>query len=100
MAQMAEKDLKTASRRLTSVVNHLVPVHLPPNCSSIGLRNASMNDSYHRIHGAVPTHEAVWTIACDECGKEFQFTDIIYEKAVDEGIAKVGFSPNFAFYAF
>jgi naphthoate synthase len=97
---MAEKDLNTARRRLAFVANHLVPVHLPPICGSIGLRNASMNDSYHRIHGAVPTHEAVWTIACDECGKEFQFTDIIYEKAVGEGIAKVCFSPNFAFYAF
>lgn len=46
-----------------------------------------MDDSYHRKHGEVPTHEPIWRRACDESGKEF--TDIIYEKAEGEGIAKV-----------
>ncbi|KAB1207893.1 1,4-Dihydroxy-2-naphthoyl-CoA synthase, peroxisomal [Morella rubra] len=89
MAQIAEKDLDTVRRRVASVAKQLTPVHLPHNCGSIGLRNASMDDSYNRIHGAVPTHEVVWNIACDESGKEFQFTDILYEKAVGEGIAKI-----------
>ncbi|THU72004.1 hypothetical protein C4D60_Mb04t07520 [Musa balbisiana] len=34
----------------------------------------------------VSTREATWVPACDESGKEY--TDIIYEKAVGEGIAK------------
>ncbi|PSS26869.1 1,4-dihydroxy-2-naphthoyl-CoA synthase, peroxisomal like [Actinidia chinensis var. chinensis] len=83
-------DINTA-RRLASVANHLVPVRPaqttrgsigPSNCS------ASINDSYHRIHGEVSTHEPVWKIVpCDENGKEF--TDIIYETAVGEAIAKI-----------
>ncbi|CAI9092939.1 OLC1v1028312C1 [Oldenlandia corymbosa var. corymbosa] len=83
-------DADTVRRRVASVTNHLMPSHLnfghnnPPigssNCSS------SMDDSYHRKHGEVPTHEPVWKRACDESGKEF--TDIIYEKD-GEGIAKI-----------
>lgn len=84
---VTEKDLSTAKRRLCSVSNHLVPVAPPSislhNCSSAN----SMNDSYHRIHGDVSTHEPVWKVACDELGIEY--TDIVYQKATDEGIAKV-----------
>lgn len=75
---------------MASVANHLIPVHFGPSCnrsSSIGISNASMNDSYHRKHGEVPTHPVAWTSACDDSGKDF--TDIIYEKADGEGIAKV-----------
>ncbi|KAH9708863.1 hypothetical protein KPL70_013008 [Citrus sinensis] len=73
---------------MTAVANHLVPViSSDSNSGFIGLNNASMNDSYHRIHGEVPSHDVVWRIACDESGTEF--TDIIYEKAVGEGIAKI-----------
>lgn len=73
---------------MTAVANHLVPViSSDSNSGFIGLNNASMNDSYHRIHGEVPSHDVVWRIACDESGTEF--TDIIYEKAVSEGIAKI-----------
>lgn len=73
---------------MTAVANHLVPViSSESNSGFIGLNNASMNDSYHRIHGEVPSHDVVWRIACDESGTEF--TDIIYEKAVGEGIAKI-----------
>ncbi|GLU03097.1 hypothetical protein SLE2022_203150 [Rubroshorea leprosula] len=46
-----------------------------------------MNDSYHRTHGEVSGHQVVWKAAVDDSGKEF--TDIIYEKAVGEGIAKI-----------
>ncbi|XP_031277038.1 1,4-dihydroxy-2-naphthoyl-CoA synthase, peroxisomal isoform X2 [Pistacia vera] len=87
MAQVSEKELNSMRRRVVTVANHLVPVIASSNCESIVLSNASMNDSYHRIHGEVPTHDVVWRIAFDESGKEF--TDIIYEKAVDEGIAKI-----------
>ncbi|KAH9773214.1 hypothetical protein KPL71_013271 [Citrus sinensis] len=66
---------------MTAVANHLVPViSSESNSGFIGLNNASMNDSYHRIHGEVPSHDVVWRIACDESGTEF--TDIIYEKAI------------------
>ncbi|KAF3431248.1 hypothetical protein FNV43_RR25978 [Rhamnella rubrinervis] len=87
MVKIAENELNTLKRRVASVANHLIPVHSGPSCSSFGLSNASMNDSYHRIHGEVPTHPVVWRIACDESGKDF--TDIIYEKADGEGIAKI-----------
>lgn len=46
-----------------------------------------MNDTYHRIHGHVSTREPGWEIACDELG--IDYTDIVYEKATDEGIAKI-----------
>lgn len=96
--RIAENDLNTVRRRVAAVANHLLP---PPHSSytptttisSIALSNCSsasknsMNDSYHRIHGEVPSHVPVWKIACDELGKEF--TDIIYEKTVGEGIAKI-----------
>uniref|UniRef100_A0A5B7BJD4 1,4-dihydroxy-2-naphthoyl-CoA synthase n=1 Tax=Davidia involucrata TaxID=16924 RepID=A0A5B7BJD4_DAVIN len=90
MAGIAEKDIDTMRRRVASVANHLIPLH--PTSShggSIGFADckASMNDSYHQIHGEVPTHEPVWRIACDDSGKEF--LDIIYEKAVGEAIAKI-----------
>ncbi|KAK9188894.1 hypothetical protein WN944_020299 [Citrus x changshan-huyou] len=80
--------IDSARRRMTAVANHLVPViSSDSNSGFIGLNNASMNGSYHRIHGEVPSHDVVWRIACDESGTEF--TDIIYEKAVGEGIAKI-----------
>ncbi|KAL5759835.1 hypothetical protein ACOSQ2_018673 [Xanthoceras sorbifolium] len=87
MAQVSEKELSSVKRRISSVANHLVPATSGSNSGSVELNNASMSDSYHRIHGVVPCHDVVWRIACDESGKEF--TDIIYEKAVGEGIAKI-----------
>lgn len=76
------------TRRVASVFNHLIPVSPNPTRVPIGLCNASMNDSYHRVHGEASTHEPVWRISSDEdSGKEF--TDIVYEKAVGEGIAKI-----------
>ena len=99
MADTAEKDYNTVKRRVACVTNHLIPLHhhhFPPITTTCGNSNvelcnaASINDSYHRIHGEVPTHEVVWKLASDyESGNEFHFTDIIYEKAVGDGIAKV-----------
>ncbi|KAI8528257.1 hypothetical protein RHMOL_Rhmol12G0136400 [Rhododendron molle] len=88
---MAGTDTNATRRRLASVSNHLAPVRWAPlNGGSIGFGDCSgsINDSYHRIHGQVPTHEPVWrAVACDDSGKEY--TDIIYEKAVGEAIAKI-----------
>ncbi|XVF84997.1 hypothetical protein PTKIN_Ptkin17bG0083700 [Pterospermum kingtungense] len=73
--------------RIATVSNHLIlPMGL--GSSSIGFSNASssMNDSYHRIHGEVSGHGVEWKTVCDKDEKEF--TDIIYEKAVGEAIAK------------
>ncbi|KAF9626694.1 hypothetical protein IFM89_038789 [Coptis chinensis] len=88
MEKIADKDLKTMTRRVESVLNHLNPLHLMNSKStSAQVCTTSMNDRYHQVHGEVPTHEAEWRVAVDESGKEF--TDIIYEKAVGEAIAKV-----------
>ncbi|KAK7860002.1 1,4-dihydroxy-2-naphthoyl-CoA synthase, peroxisomal [Quercus suber] len=98
MADTAEKDYNTVKRRVACVTNHLIPLHhdhfptITTTCgnSNVELCNAaSINDSYHRIHGEVSTHEVSWKLASDyESGNEFHFTDIIYQKAVSEGIAK------------
>ncbi|KAL6974943.1 1,4-dihydroxy-2-naphthoyl-CoA synthase [Sarracenia purpurea var. burkii] len=88
---MADCVIDITRRRLASVANHLAPVRSAPTTGgSVVLRHCSVsvNDSYHRIHGEVPSHEPVWrAVANDDDGKEF--TDIIYEKAVGEAIAKV-----------
>ncbi|KAI7999018.1 1,4-dihydroxy-2-naphthoyl-CoA synthase, peroxisomal [Camellia lanceoleosa] len=80
-------------RRLASVTNHIALMSIS---GSIGLCNriasssscsSSINNRYHRIHGEVPTHDPVWRLVdCDDNGKEF--TDMVYEKAVGEPIAK------------
>ncbi|KAL7179833.1 hypothetical protein ACSBR1_043105 [Camellia fascicularis] len=93
---MAENEINTMKRRLVSVTNHIAPMSISGsiglcNCSassSSSSSSSSMNDRYHRIHGEVPTHDPVWRLVdCDDNGKEF--TDIIYEKAVGEPIAKI-----------
>uniref|UniRef100_A0A2P2MFD4 Naphthoate synthase family protein n=1 Tax=Rhizophora mucronata TaxID=61149 RepID=A0A2P2MFD4_RHIMU len=87
-----KSDLDTVARRAASIANHLmVPLSLASSLgnssTSVGLCNTSMDDSYHKIHGQVSQKEVVWRSASDESGKEF--TDIIYEKAMGEGIAKI-----------
>ncbi|CAI0434665.1 unnamed protein product [Linum tenue] len=88
MAPISEKELDSMKRRVAAVANHVNPLFSTPASSSsspiIGLHATSMRDSYHRIHGQVSTAEASWKIADEQ-----QFTDIIYEKAVGEGIAKI-----------
>ncbi|KAK9117174.1 hypothetical protein Sjap_016121 [Stephania japonica] len=81
---MAEK----SKRRVESILNHILPNGASSDSTPIWLsNNASMNDTYHRVHGEVPTHEPAWRIARDESEKDF--IDIIYEKAQGEGIAKI-----------
>ncbi|KAL5552866.1 hypothetical protein UlMin_040267 [Ulmus minor] len=88
MANFADKDMDTVTRRVAFLANHLLPGHSGSSSGSVGLSNtASLNDSYHRVHGDVPSHPAVWRLAIDKDGKPF--IDIIYEKAVGEGIAKI-----------
>ncbi|KAG8366112.1 hypothetical protein BUALT_Bualt17G0042000 [Buddleja alternifolia] len=86
---MTEKDLETINRRMASVAGHLIPSPENGNNSNITLLNCSsgIDDTYHRVHGEVPTHIPAWKPALDDSGKPF--TDIIYEKAVGEGIAKI-----------
>ncbi|XP_065005769.1 1,4-dihydroxy-2-naphthoyl-CoA synthase, peroxisomal-like isoform X2 [Musa acuminata AAA Group] len=88
MADVSGKDLRTAGRRIARIAHHLLPLATPPpRPLPIQRSVASANDSYRRVHGEVSTREATWIPACDESGKEY--TDIIYEKAVGEGIAKI-----------
>ena len=86
---MEEKDLDTMRRRVASIANHFIPLHSSQSGGQVRLCNTSMKDSYHKVHGEVPSHDVVWKrITSDESGKEY--TDIIYEKAEGEAIAKVG----------
>lgn len=100
MAKIADKDLETLTRRMASLSSHFLPLttHSPPSPPPIERCNTSADDSYHRVHGQVPDHPATWKIVRDDSGKEF--VDIIYEKAVGEGIAKVGFKNLFSFVCF
>lgn len=94
---MSEKDLDTVTRRVAALANHLV---VPDSSSSsttdsiIKLSNtaAPAIDSYHRVHGEVSKEPVVWKAVTVDSVPEF--TDIIYEKAVGEGIAKVINSKN------
>ncbi|MCI30765.1 14-dihydroxy-2-naphthoyl-CoA synthase, partial [Trifolium medium] len=88
---MAEnKDIETVIRRVTSVTNHLISSSTasPPQLIALSHTSGSSrnNDSYQRVHGDVPSHDIVWKVASDDQGKDF--TDIVYEKSVGEGIAK------------
>ncbi|KAE9614448.1 hypothetical protein Lal_00012262 [Lupinus albus] len=88
------KDLDTVTRRVTSITNHLSPSYHYSYIQNehVLLSNTSRtrNDSYQRVHGDVPSHDVVWNKVAfidDDPAKEF--TDIVYEKAVGEGIAKI-----------
>ncbi|XP_011622017.1 1,4-dihydroxy-2-naphthoyl-CoA synthase, peroxisomal isoform X3 [Amborella trichopoda] len=82
MEETVNKIEQKALLRISSITSHLVPVSSSP----LHITATSMKDSYHRIHGDVPLNKAEWRSCCDRSGREF--TDIIYEKAVGEGIAK------------
>ncbi|KAK7317622.1 hypothetical protein RJT34_02017 [Clitoria ternatea] len=86
---MAEnKNLQTAIRRIASVTNHLTSSSPNPPEELTLSHTSSRNDTYQRVHGNVPSHDVVWrTVASDDSGKDF--TDIVYQKAVGEAIAKI-----------
>ncbi|CAD6230488.1 unnamed protein product [Miscanthus lutarioriparius] len=90
--------MDAAERRLARVAAHLVPsfpvthatvppLALSPTAASSSSSSSPAGDSYRRVHGDVPSEPPEWRAATDESGKEF--IDIIYEKAVGEGIAKI-----------
>jgi len=97
--------MDAAERRLARVAAHLVPSSFPvtraaapplvpaPTAASSSSSSSSSpaGDSYRRVHGEVSAEPPEWRAATDESGKEF--VDIIYEKAVNEGIAKVTSCP-------
>ncbi|GAB4839777.1 hypothetical protein Ancab_020487 [Ancistrocladus abbreviatus] len=90
MAGIRGIEIVASTRRVSRLAGHLIPVSPNPGYNSVGLYNASssMDDSYHRIHRQVSIDPVIWRVASDEeSGKEF--TDIIYEKALDEAIAKI-----------
>lgn len=62
----------------------LAPPPPPPPPSPLHLHACS--DSYHRIHGEVPTSPPSWS-QCRLPDPDLQ--DVLYEKAVGEGIAKI-----------
>ncbi|XP_062217632.1 1,4-dihydroxy-2-naphthoyl-CoA synthase, peroxisomal-like isoform X2 [Phragmites australis] len=88
--------MDAAERRLARVAAHLLPSHpLPPLASAHPLApsptaassSSPAGDSYRRVHGDVPSEPPEWRASTDESGKGF--VDVIYEKAVGEGIAKI-----------
>ncbi|CAN8244982.1 unnamed protein product [Cochlearia groenlandica] len=88
------KELGTASRRISVVTKHLSPIGIAPSrfqSMELCTASSSMDDKYHKVHGEVSTHEVIWRkgviFGDDEAKKDF--VDIIYEKAVEEGIAKI-----------
>ncbi|KAL3726510.1 hypothetical protein ACJRO7_031412 [Eucalyptus globulus] len=97
MADTSDKGMCAVARRVAAVANHLSPPDPAPKagqssvsarpCGGGGGGGGYMKDSYQRIHGEVPDHPVVWRTADDGSGPEF--TDVIYEKAVGEGIAKI-----------
>ncbi|KAJ4821641.1 hypothetical protein LUZ62_034207 [Rhynchospora pubera] len=90
MAKTNQELVAIAKARLERMTAHLYPsLHPSPLCSSpVALSTVSSStDSYGRVHGEVSDKEVTWQSVCDESGKEF--VDIIYEKSVGEGIAKI-----------
>lgn len=87
MAGITSEAAKSAQRRMASISGHLQPESNQTHGVGMSACTSGFDDTYHRVHGAVPTHIPPWKAAIDDSGKEF--ADIIYEKAVGEGIAKV-----------
>lgn len=82
-----------AARRVGILSMHLKTI--PSEHSYAGLHRSETSSSdnskhksskYHQVHGDVPSHPASWRACCDDGPP---FTDIIYEKAIGEGIAKI-----------
>jgi hypothetical protein len=81
-----------AERRLARVTAHLAPSFPLPAAPAIApsptaSASSPAADTYSRVHGDVSSEPPEWRAATDDSGKPF--VDIIYEKAVGEGIAKV-----------
>lgn len=95
--------MSSAERRMTHVANHILLQNRSPISSTVPSLSpspvsANSTDTYQRVHGEVSIEPVTWIASCDEYGKEF--TDIVYEKADGEGIAKVNWSFCFVFLLF
>uniref|UniRef100_A0A7N0U0X9 1,4-dihydroxy-2-naphthoyl-CoA synthase n=1 Tax=Kalanchoe fedtschenkoi TaxID=63787 RepID=A0A7N0U0X9_KALFE len=91
MARLSEKQLEAATRRVATFATHLSPVRSSSCSTALEICDAasSMQDSYHRIHGEVSSEEVLWKLIESDADSSEAFTDILYEKAVGEGIAKI-----------
>lgn len=88
MARIEDREIEAVKRRLSNVANHLSPPYPSSNPLQVSIEFAnSLNDSYHQVHGQVSSEPVVWRPVSDDSCKDF--TDIIYEKAVGEAIAKI-----------
>ncbi|GMH20720.1 hypothetical protein Nepgr_022562 [Nepenthes gracilis] len=89
MAGVTGKIVLDARWRLSRLAGHFTAVNEKPSNGSTALRGASssMKDRYHRIHGEVSAETVVWRTVRGESGEVF--SDIMYEKAVGEAIAKI-----------
>jgi naphthoate synthase len=80
-----------AERRLARVAAHLAPsLPLTTAPAIVPYPTASASspaaDNYNHVHGDVSSEPPEWRAVTDESGKPF--VDVIYEKAIGEGIAK------------
>lgn len=87
-------------RRIASVARHLQPDDAVSSDSGKAEHSSSLpalqaqdvaaaaQSSYARVHGAVSRKDATWTNI--PAVQRQSLSEVIYEKAVDEGIAKVG----------
>ncbi|XLT13466.1 hypothetical protein HN51_059156, partial [Arachis hypogaea] len=86
---MAEKK-NLLSTTLVPLLNLITLLFIPTTNSNLASDSStSQNDSYERVHGDVPSHDFVWRVIASDADSDKEFTDIIYEKAVREGIAKI-----------
>ncbi|GLJ48753.1 hypothetical protein SUGI_1028120 [Cryptomeria japonica] len=82
--------------RLAMVSMHLMPpqrsgvqqVPAYSSSSSSSLKVNKRESKYEKVHGDVSSESVSWRL-CTPCDNGPPFTDIIYEKANGEGIAKV-----------
>ena len=85
----ADERTQISQRRISRIAAHLDPtssIYHSPFLRRCATASEEV-DSYRRVHGEVAAHDVMWKEAEDDLGKPF--SDIIYEKAVGEGIAKV-----------
>ncbi|QHO20072.1 1,4-dihydroxy-2-naphthoyl-CoA synthase, peroxisomal [Arachis hypogaea] len=78
------------STTLVPLLNLITLLFIPTTNSNLAFDSStSRNDSYKRVYGDVLSHDVVWRVIASDADSDKEFTDIIYEKAVGEGIAKI-----------
>ncbi|KAG0492794.1 hypothetical protein HPP92_005910 [Vanilla planifolia] len=81
------KEQKNVQRRISNLSNHLHPATSSSEAPRIIPLLVSAQDRYQSVHGEVSTAAALWKPVQSDSLKNF--TDILYEKADGEGIAKI-----------